>query len=65
MKDRFGDYARQLAGAMSRMLGWPPHWFWHSTPDEILAILQPSDQSPGHGMSRSDLDKLLKDDGYG
>ncbi len=64
MSDRFGDSARRLAGAASRLLGWPPHWFWRATPDEFAAIFEtPEDQQPG--MTRAQLDQLLEQESNG
>ncbi len=64
MSERFGDHARRLAGAASRLLGWPPHWFWRATPSEFAAIFEtPDEQAPG--MDRAQLNSLLEQERNG
>lgn len=60
MSERFREDARRLAGLAARILGWPPHWFWRSTPDEFTAIFESPDD-PSVGMTRAELDRLMKD----
>ncbi len=64
MTDRFGDHARRLAGAASRLFGWPPHWFWRATPSEFAAIFETPENQQG-GMTRAQLDHLLEQDSNG
>ena len=64
MTQRFGDGARRLAGGVCRVLGWPPHWFWAATPDEITAIFA-EPQSPQSGVSRADLDRMMEHENHG
>ncbi len=64
MSDRFGEHARRLAGVASRLLGWPPHWFWRTTPQEFATIFETPDD--GHaGINRAELDHLLEQDNNG
>jgi hypothetical protein len=64
MTQTFAASARQLAGLAGRRLGWPPHWFWRATPDELATILVPPESS-GEGLSRADLDRLMEHDRHG
>lgn len=64
MSDTFGVHARRLAGLTTRAFGWPPHWFWQSTPEEIAAIFTPED-NPQAGVSRAELDAMMEQDSHG
>ncbi|MFB0612970.1 phage tail assembly chaperone [Aurantiacibacter poecillastricola] len=64
MSDRFAGHASRLAGLATRLLGWPPHWFWRTTPREFASIFATHDD-PSQGMSRAELDRLLKEDHNG
>lgn len=64
MSECFADHARRLAGASCRLLGWPPHWFWRTTPDELTAIFAPADE-PGTGISRAQLEQMMEHDSHG
>lgn len=64
MSDLFSEHARRLAGVASRLLGWPPQWFWQATPREFAGIFEnPADQP--EGMSRAELDQLMEQDSNG
>ncbi len=63
-RERFGDHARRLAGVAARLFGWPPHWFWQTTPREFASIFETPD-GQADGMSRADLDRLLEQDSNG
>ena len=60
MTQLFADNAAQLAGAVGRLLGWPPDWFWRSTPAEIAAILAPPGGEPAT-VTRDKIAQLMKD----
>ena len=62
---RLADTARKLAGAMGRAFGWPPHWFWRSTPAEIAAILAPDEAGAPAGMDRQTLERMMEGDSDG
>lgn len=64
MTERFADHARRLAGATGRLLGWPPHWFWPTTPAELTALFTPADQ-PDAGVSRAELERMMEHDSHG
>lgn len=64
MSDTFGRHARRLAGAAGRVLGWPPHWFWRATPDELAAILAPPGEQQA-GLCRADLERMMEHDPNG
>lgn len=64
MSERFADHARQLAGATGRIFGWPPHWFWRATPEELTTILAAADEQLV-GMSRAELEQMMEHESHG
>jgi hypothetical protein len=62
LAETFSQSALALAGASSRLLGWPPDWFWQSTPAELAAILLLDGTGTREGMSRRELETLMESD---
>lgn len=65
MSASFTDAACQLAGASSRLLGWPPDWFWQATPVELASILLGPESAESGGITRDQLDAMMKDEIHG
>ncbi len=65
MADTFAQNARRLAGASSRLLGWPPDWFWRATPTELATILLGDGEWAGDGVSRRELEHMMESDRNG
>lgn len=62
--NRFGEQAERLFPLAARALGWTPDTFWAATPTDLaLALADPA--APGAGLTRAELDRLLKDQDHG
>lgn len=65
MSQWFASSARQLAGATGRLWGWPPDWFWNTTPAELGAILSTQAAGEGAAIDRQTINKLMEQDRNG
>lgn len=62
MSGDLAGQARQLAGMMTRIAGWPPATFWNSTPAEIEAILAAYKAPEEAPPSRTQIDAMMERD---
>ena len=60
MSESFAAGARRLAGAVGRLLSWPPDWFWNATPAELAAILCGEDETTDGGINRQTLEQMME-----
>ena len=61
---RMADTVRTFFPLAARALGWTPDTFWAATPADLaLALAEPG--TADAGLTRAELDRLLKDQDHG
>ncbi len=65
MSGSFAKGAARLAGLVPRLLGWTPAAFWQATPSELAAVLSPEGPGEAAPLARSELERMMEQDGHG